>query len=263
MITICCLLIFWGRVRYSKCKIKIFSIGVFILQRYSLHYIFIINIAIGIFAIILRYFVFPKKSHKTEPLNIDYTEFILFIITIISFIYVENKINSPLIDMSIFNSNAFSLGLIEPLNIDYTEFILFIITIISFIYVENKINSPLIDMSIFNSNAFSLGLICALLIFSSNLFLNTLIPFYLQNTLKISPLLSWFLLMTVPISMVIVAPISGTLSDKIGSEDLTLVSLLFQILLLLLLYIIVLVSLLLVTFLLVEIFLQVEILFPV
>ncbi len=216
MITICCLLIFWGRVRYSKCKIKIFSIGVFILQRYSLHYIFIINIAIGIFAIILRYFVFPKKSHKTEPLNIDYTEFILFIITIISFIYVENKINSPLIDMSIFNSNAFSLGLI-----------------------------------------------CALLIFSSNLFLNTLIPFYLQNTLKISPLLSWFLLMTVPISMVIVAPISGTLSDKIGSEDLTLVSLLFQILLLLLLYIIVLVSLLLVTFLLVEIFLQVEILFPV
>lgn len=104
-------------------------------------------------------------------------------------------------------------------------FILFIITIISFIYLENKINSPLIDMSIFNSKAFSLGLLCALLIFSSNLFLNTLIPFYLQNTLKLSPLLSGFILMSVPIAMVIVAPISGTLSDKIGSEGLTFIGL--------------------------------------
>ena len=282
MITICCLLIFWGRVSDSKGKIKIFRIGTFIfvfgsllcgisisiemllisriiqaigasmtmatnygiiteyfpkemrgkslgilgsfvslgsiagpgiggfiLQKYSWHYIFLINIPVGLFAIILGYFVFPKKSHRVEPLNIDYTGFILFDISIISLF------------MAIFigQITGFKTMLVIGL------FILFIITMTIFIYVENKISSPLIDMTIFNSKPFSLGLLCALLIFSSNLFLNTLIPFYLQNTLKLSPLLSGFILMTVPIAMVIVAPISGTLSDKIGSEGLTFIGL--------------------------------------
>lgn len=282
MITICCLLIFWGRVSDSKGKIKIFRIGTFIfvfgsllcgisisiemllisriiqaigasmtmatnygiiteyfpkemrgkslgilgsfvslgsiagpgiggfiLQKYSWHYIFLINIPVGLFAIILGYFVFPKKSHRVEPLNIDYTGFILFDISIISLF------------MAIFigQITGFKTMLVIGL------FILFIITMTIFIYVENKISSPLIDMTIFNSKPFSLGLLCALLIFSSNLFLNTLIPFYLQNTIKLSPLLSGFILMTVPIAMVIVAPISGTLSDKIGSEALTFIGL--------------------------------------
>lgn len=282
MITICCLLIFWGRVSDSKGKIKIFRIGTFIfvfgsllcgisisiemllisriiqaigasmtmatnygiiteyfpkemrgkslgilgsfvslgsiagpgiggfiLQKYSWHYIFLINIPVGLFAIILGYFVFPKKSHRAKPLNIDYTGFILFDISIISLF------------MAIFigQITGFKTMLVIGL------FILFIMTMTIFIYVENKISSPLIDMSIFNSKAFSLGLLCALLIFSSNLFLNTLIPFYLQNTIKLSPLLSGFILMTVPIAMVIVAPISGTLSDKIGSEGLTFIGL--------------------------------------
>lgn len=282
MLTICCLLIFWGSVSDSKGKIKIFRIGTFIfvfgsllcgisssieimlisrivqaigasmtmatnygiitqyfpremrgkslgilgsfvslgsiagpgiggfiLQKYSWHYIFLINIPIGIFAIILGYFVFPKKSHKSKPLNIDFTGFILFDTSIISLF------------MAIFigQVTGFKTMLIIGL------FILFIITMIAFIYVESKINYPLIDMTIFHSKSFSLGLLCALLIFSSNLFLNTLIPFYLQNTLNLSPLLSGFILMTVPIAMVIVAPISGALSDKIGAEGLTFVGL--------------------------------------
>ncbi len=283
MITICCLLIFWGRVSDSKGKIKIFRIGTFvftigsllcgisnsiemllisrivqavgasmtmatnygiiteyfppnmrgkslgilgsfvslgsiagpgiggfILQSYSWHYIFLINIPIGLFAIILGYFVFPKKSKKSESLNIDYTGLILFDISIISLF------------MAIFIGQVTGFATMLVIGL----FILFIITMAAFIYVEKKINSPLIDMTIFHSKPFTLGLLCALLIFSANLFLNTLIPFYLQNTLRLSPLLSGFILMSVPIAMVVVAPISGALSDKIGSEGLTFTGLL-------------------------------------
>ena len=278
MLTICCLLIFWGKLSDSVGKIKIFRIGTFIftigslfcgisksiemlllsrivqalgasmtmatnygiiteyfpkemrgkslgilgsfvslgsiagpslggliLQNYSWHYIFLINIPIGLFAIILGYFVFPKKSTKNLSLNIDYLGFILFSTSIISLF------------MGIFIGQL--IGFRTKLVIGL--FVLFIVMSIVFLYVENKSKNPLIDLSIFNSKAFSLGLLSALLVFSSNLFLNTLIPFYLQDTLKLSPMTSGLILMSVPLAMIIVAPLSGSLSDKIGSEGLT------------------------------------------
>lgn len=283
MITICCLLIFWGKISDSIGKVRVFKIGTvifvigslfcgispsleillisriiqalgasmtmatnygiitenfpkemrgkslgilgsfvslgsiagpgiggIIIQRLSWHYIFLINIPIGLFAIILGYLVFPKSKKKDIPLNLDFLGFILFDISIISLF------------MGIFIGQV--TGFRAPLVIGL--FILFVLTLIGFIFREKKAKDPLIDMTIFNSKSFSLGLLCALLIFSSNLFMNTLIPFYLQDTLKLSSLLSGFILMCVPIAMVFVAPISGTLSDKFGSEGLTFIGLL-------------------------------------
>ena len=282
MITICCLLIFWGRISDTVGKVKIFKIGtlIFILgslfcgisstlemllisriiqatgasmtmatnygiitenfppemrgrslgvlgsfvslgsiagpgiggviiQKYTWHYIFLINIPIGIFAFVLGYFVFPKSKKKDIPLNLDYLGFILFDMFIISLF----------------------IGIFIGQVIGFTKLsiiILFIIAVCSFvvfIFREKRAKNPLIDLTIFNNKSFSVGLTCAVLIFSSNLFMNTLLPFYLQDTLKLSSLMSGFILMCVPIAMVIVAPISGALSDKIGAESLTFLGL--------------------------------------
>ena len=283
MITICCLLIFWGRISDSIGKVRIFKIGTLIfvigsllcgisesiemlllsrivqavgasmtmatnygiitenfpsemrgkslgilgsfvslgsiagpgiggviLQKYTWHYIFLINIPIGLFAMILGYFVFPKSKKKSAPLNIDFLGFILFDISIISLF------------MGIFIGQVIGFSKFFI----YRLFIIAILAFVAFIFRERKAENPLIDLNIFNSKSFSLGLICALLIFSSNLFMNTLIPFYLQDTLKLSPLLSGFILMCVPIAMIVVSPISGTLSDKFGAEGLTFIGLL-------------------------------------
>lgn len=283
MITICCLLIFWGKISDTIGKVKIFKIGTFIfilgslfcgisstlellllsrviqaigasmtmatnygiitenfppkmrgkslgilgsfvslgsiagpgiggilLQKYTWHYIFLINIPIGLFAIFLGYLVFPKSKRKDIPLNLDFLGFILFDISIISMF------------MAIFIGQVTGFSTILVIGL----FILSILSLIGFIYRERKAKNPLIDLTIFNSKDFSLGLICAILVFSSNLFMNTLIPFYLESALKLPTLLSGIILMCIPIAMVVVAPISGAISDKIGSEGLTFVGLL-------------------------------------
>mgnify|MGYP004524249273 FL=1 len=282
MITICCLLIFWGRISDTIGKIKIFKIGTLIfimgslfcgisstlemllisriiqatgasmtmatnygiitenfppemrgrslgvlgsfvslgsiagpgiggviIQKYTWHYIFLINIPIGIFAFVLGYFVFPKSKKKDIPLNLDYLGFILFDMFIISLF------------MGIFIGQVISFAKLSIIIL----FIIAVCSFVGFIFREKRANNPLIDLTIFNNKSFSVGLTCAVLIFSSNLFMNTLLPFYLQDTLKLSSLVSGFILMCVPIAMVIVAPISGALSDKIGSEGLTFLGL--------------------------------------
>ena len=282
MITICCLLIFWGRISDTVGKVKIFKIGtlIFILgslfcgisstlemllisriiqatgasmtmatnygiitenfppemrgrslgvlgsfvslgsiagpgiggviiQKYTWHYLFLINIPIGIFAFVLGYFVFPKSKKKDIPLNLDYLGFILFDMFIISLF------------MGIFIGQVIGFTKLSIIIL----FIIAVCSFVGFIFREKRAKNPLIDLTIFNNKSFSVGLTCAVLIFSSNLFMNTLLPFYLQDTLKLSSLVSGFILMCVPIAMVIVAPISGALSDKIGSEGLTFLGL--------------------------------------
>ncbi len=54
---------------------------------------------------------------------------------------------------------------------------------------------------------------------------NIIGPFYIQSILGLSPAKAGLLMMIFPISMAIAAPISGTLSDKIGSEVLTFIGL--------------------------------------
>ena len=282
MITICCLLIFWGRISDTIGKIKIFKIGTLIfimgslfcgisstlemllisriiqatgasmtmatnygiitenfppemrgrslgvlgsfvslgsiagpgiggviIQKYTWHYIFLINIPIGIFAFVLGYFVFPKSKKKDIPLNLDYLGFILFDMFIISLF------------MGIFIGQVIGFTKLSIIIL----FIIAVCSFVGFIFREKRANNPLIDLTIFNNKSFSVGLTCAVLIFSSNLFMNTLLPFYLQDTLKLSSLVSGFILMCVPIAMVIVAPISGALSDKIGAKGLTFLGL--------------------------------------
>ena len=282
MITICCLLIFWGRISDTIGKIKIFKIGTLIfimgslfcgisstlemllisriiqatgasmtmatnygiitenfppemrgrslgvlgsfvslgsiagpgiggviIQKYTWHYIFLINIPIGIFAFVLGYFVFPKSKKKDIPLNLDYLGFILFDMFIISLF------------MGIFIGQVIGFTKLSIIIL----FIIAVCSFVGFIFREKRAKNPLIDLTIFNNKSFSVGLTCAVLIFSSNLFMNTLLPFYLQYTLKLSSLMSGFILMCVPIAMVIVAPISGALSDKIGAKGLTFLGL--------------------------------------
>lgn len=187
------------------------ALGGIIIQFFRWHYIFLINVPIGIFAIIASAKLLPLSTKKAESLDI--VGAILFAFSIVLLFY----------------------GLINGQETGYSNliiilcFIFAIIFFILFIGFERKKENPLLDLSIFSNSLFSLSIFTGFLTFLALSSSNIIQPFYLENVLSLNPAKTGMIMMVSPIILSIVAPASGHLSDKIGSEFLTFVGLFISI----------------------------------
>lgn len=184
-------------------------LGGFIVDAAAWQYIFLINIPIGIFAFILGLKILPRdeESRKARFDVKGALLFLVFIVALFAALLVGEEI-----------------GFTKPLIL--TGFALAVIAFIIFLKVERKEESPLLQLNIFKNQLFSLSILCGFLLFIAMNCSNIILPFYLQDVIKLSPSMSGLYLMTYPLVLFVVAPISGHISDKIGSELLTLIGLL-------------------------------------
>lgn len=97
-----------------------------------------------------------------------------------------------------------------------------------FIWLERRVSDPLIDLSLFKNAQLSIGLITGFLTFISISGAVFLIPFYLSNVLGYSVRNIGLLMSVVPLLLVIIAPIAGSLADRYGERPVTLAGLIFM-----------------------------------
>jgi len=90
-----------------------------------------------------------------------------------------------------------------------------------FIWIEGRVADPILDLTLFRDRLFSAGLTSSVLAYLAAFVLNLLLPFYLVRGLHQSYLQAALLMTPVSVAMLIAAPISGRLSDAIGSRALT------------------------------------------
>ena len=167
-------------------------------------YIFLINIPIGIIVYIACIKILPFKK-SIEKISFDSKGAILFMLSII---LLFSSIN---FGQSLgFNNKFIILG-----------FIIAIILFIIFIVIEKKELNPMLDISIFKNKLFSLSIFCGFISFVSIGATNIILPFYYQDVLTLNPGKAGLMMTVSPIILAIVAPISGYLSDKIGSEKIS------------------------------------------
>ncbi|WP_163195095.1 MFS transporter [Clostridium thermarum] len=184
-------------------------LGGLIVSAFKWQYIFLINVPVGIVAIIAAMTILPKGARKDE--SIDLKGAILFGISITLTFYTLSK------GQQIGYGNYIII----------TAFAAAMVLMIAFIILERRIVHPLLDLTIFKNTLFSLSIFTAFISFTSIGSVNIMQPFYLQNVLKLTPAATGLVMMIYPITVSIVAPMSGSLSDKIGSEFLTFLGLLF------------------------------------
>lgn len=183
-------------------------VGGIIVSILSWQYIFLINVPIGILAFIFAMRTLPKSETNLNE-KLDIKGGVLFGLTMVLLF------------------GALTLG--KEIGYDnkaiIISFIIAIVLFILFIIVERKMDEPLLKLEIFNNSLFSLSVFCAFISFVAISCSNIVLPFYLQYVMKLSPSFTGILMMVSPIILSIVAPMSGYISDKIGSEVLTFLGL--------------------------------------
>ena len=97
---------------------------------------------------------------------------------------------------------------------------LFVVLGVLFILVERGSLQPMIDLALFKIRPFSAGLASVVVAFSGLTAATFLLPFLLQQGRGFSPIEAGLLLTPVPITMAIVAPFSGAASDRFGHRAL-------------------------------------------
>ena len=98
--------------------------------------------------------------------------------------------------------------------------------LILFILIENRSRQPMIELRLFRNHLFSVNLITGLTTFIAIAGAVILMPFYLENVLGFDPRQVGLLMAIVPLFLGVVAPLSGSLSDRFGARPITVAGLL-------------------------------------
>ena len=86
----------------------------------------------------------------------------------------------------------------------------------AFIWWELRIPNPMLDLRLFGRKTFSLGVSAAFLSFLGESAVLVMTPFYLQSVLGFSPWTAGLILMSAALSMTLMGPLSGVLTDRYG-----------------------------------------------
>jgi EmrB/QacA subfamily drug resistance transporter len=91
---------------------------------------------------------------------------------------------------------------------------------------EKRTANPILPVTLIKRRFFSMAILSALLSFTLLFSVIILMPFYLDRILGLSPSRIGLVMMAIPLSVLIISPIAGWLSDSLGAQYLSTIGLL-------------------------------------
>lgn len=184
------------------------SIGGFIVSYFNWNAIFALNIPIALLCFILSCKFLPDMSSgKREKADIGGV--LLFMVMILC-VYGGVKLLQA--------GASYYL---------YCLLIVLAAIAVGFVFVrwERRHSNAMLNLHLFENKLFAVSIFCAFLSFFAIAGHNFIQPFYLQKVQMLDAAHTGLLMMAYSLTMCVVAPFSGQLSDKIGSEFLCFVGL--------------------------------------
>jgi EmrB/QacA subfamily drug resistance transporter len=180
-------------------------LGGFLVGLVSWRSIFLVNIPIGIIGFLASQIILPADQPQEIKETFDYGGAFFFTSGMLCLLFAISEAPDQGWD---------SAAILAFLLAGVLLLTLFIIT-------ETRVKHALIDFSLFKIRLFLFGNISGLTLFTAVFTYVLLMPFYLQQILNYSPAQVGLLMTAFPLVTAFAAPISGTLSDKIGPVILT------------------------------------------
>jgi EmrB/QacA subfamily drug resistance transporter len=177
-------------------------LGGWLATHFTWRAVFFINLPIGLLTALLAWQVVPSRKNESAGEPFDLLGAFSFLLGLSALLMAVNRgkewgWGSPGL-----------LGLVSGA----------IMTLSFFVILEGRIARPMLDLSLFRSSIFSASAASAVLNFMCVFGLLFLMPFFLIEGQGLSPDKAGLLLSIQSLVMMIMTPVSGTLSDRYGSR---------------------------------------------
>ncbi|HUU64278.1 MAG TPA: MFS transporter [Dehalococcoidia bacterium] len=179
------------------------TIGGAVAEHLSWRYVFIINVPIGVVALLWCYRVIPQGVTKPGQ-HLDWYGVLAAFVFLLSLLLYTNR--------------GQDWGWLSPASISLLMVAL--ISGVAFIWLERRVKQPMLNLALFRSRVFGFASLSALLNFVAIYAVVFLTPFYLTFVLHYSILKVGLVMAASPVATLFVAPAAGALSDRIGSRGL-------------------------------------------
>jgi len=178
------------------------SLGGWLTDQFSWRVVFYINVPVGLLALFLSLFFIPKDAPAETGKKFDLPGALVFMAGLVALLLGLNK------------GADWGWASWPILSLLAVAFVLIAI----FIWIERRTSDPMLDLTLFTHPLFRASTVNAVLNYICVYTILFLVPFYLIQGRELDAAHAGLLLTAQPIIMAIVAPISGTLSDRIGSR---------------------------------------------
>ena len=183
--------------------------GGLIISALSWHWIFFVNIPLGVLALFLVWRYVPPLLPKPNRERFDLLGAFVFGAGLLAF----------LLALTVGQELGFTSRWILLL------FAVAVVSLVAFLLIERRVRFPMIDLSLFRNIRFSLNLTTGALTFVGIAAVVFLLPFYLQLVLGLPVLQVGILIAIVPVVLAILGPLAGSLSDRFGTRPVSVVGL--------------------------------------
>jgi EmrB/QacA subfamily drug resistance transporter len=176
------------------------SFGGWLTHMFSWRAVFYINIPVGLTALYLSWRFIPTDSPAKVRERFDSLGAFTFIIGLVLLLVGLNQ------------GHAWGWTSLNTLGTLITAGALLFV----FLLIESHSKHPMLDLKLFHNRVFSASVATAVINYICVFSIIFLMPFYLIQGRDLNPAQAGLILTIQPIIMAIVAPLSGTLSDRIG-----------------------------------------------
>jgi len=178
------------------------TLGGFLIDTVGWRWIFYLNLPVGIWGAYLAWKLLEESKDDVKDISVDFPGAILLMATCSLFLYAMNQLphlgwrDSSVVIMLMLSMVACAL----------------------FVFVELRSRMPILSFALFRNRLFTASMLSLFFITSTQSAISFLMPFYLQNILHFSPTHMGWILIANSVVIVLIAPIAGWLSDRMGSR---------------------------------------------
>jgi len=167
--------------------------------------IFFVNLPIGLLGTVAALLVLPRDEAASRRERVDYVGAALFAAGLAFLVLAFNE--------------GVKLGWGSPRIVAYLAAAG--VLLLALVVAELRTEHPLVDVRLFRNATFLVGNVTGMLSYFVLFAVMFLMPFYMEKVLGYASHLTGSLLTPVPLAMAVVAPLSGRISDRIGSRIMT------------------------------------------